>query len=361
MHKLARTLLANISDAPPPLAEEENEPFDTLDLRIIGIFVILIGALIGGFAPFVLPFFKSPSHWATLVLRSFAAGVILSLALVHVYVEGAERLESVEAFDGYPVSATCMIFGILLLVFLESMTRRWLKHLISKTAPTNPTEIDHHQEEQPEIMGKEGWSKEGKEGTSSHGHDHEHGHTHQCISVARASTGAMAHSNLTADNSSITYQLYAYMFEFACSVHSVIIGIALGVTVSGRKDAITLVIVLVFHQLFEGIGLGSTVIKAGFTFLKSSTMIVLYSLSTPIGIAAGIGIASTYDDSSLNAVVSQGVLGCISAGLLLYVALVQMIAEDFSMTENSKLWVQLASFASIVIGAGAMSVIGLWA
>ena len=101
MQMLSRTLLANISDAPPPLAEEENEPFDTLDLRIIGIFVILIGGLIGGFAPFALPFFKSPTHWATLVLRSFAAGVILALALVHIYVEGAEHLESVEAFDGY--------------------------------------------------------------------------------------------------------------------------------------------------------------------------------------------------------------------------------------------------------------------
>jgi len=270
---------------------------------------------------------------------------------VHVAVEGAERLESVEAFDGYPVSATCIIFGILLLVFLESMTRRWLKYLTSKTK----SQEQRLQEDQPEIGRKEDLSEEG---TSSH--DHGDGHTHQCISVAHASSGVLAHSNPENMNSS-THKVQAYMFELACSVHSVIIGIALGVTVSGRIDAINLVVVLVFHQLFEGIGLGSTVIKAGFSFLKSSMMIALYSLATPIGIAAGIGISSTYDEDSLNAAVSQGVLGCISAGLLLYVALVQMIAEDFSMTENSKLWVQLASFTSIVVGAGLMSVIGIYA
>ena len=203
--------------------------------------------------------------------------------------------------------------------------------------------------------------KEGAASTSTSTSHHDYDHNHQCISVAPASSVVMAHSNLEASTSSFKYQLYAYMFEFACSAHSIIIGIALGVTVSGRQDAITLVVVLVFHQLFEGIGLGSTIIKGGFTFLKCSTMIVVYSLSVPIGIAAGIGIASTYDESSINAAVSQGVLECISAGLLLYVALVQMIAEDFSMTENSKLWVQLASFTSIVIGAGIMSVIGMWA
>ena len=59
-----------------------------------------------------------------------------------------------------------MIFGILFVVFLECMTRRWLQHLTSKTALKPPTGINHHHNEQNEIVTKEGWMKEGADATS---------------------------------------------------------------------------------------------------------------------------------------------------------------------------------------------------
>ena len=69
-------------DSPPSSSNEEVQ--STLDLRIASIFVILVAAAAGGLAPIVFKCFRSPGHPATLILRSIAAGVILSLALVHV-------------------------------------------------------------------------------------------------------------------------------------------------------------------------------------------------------------------------------------------------------------------------------------
>jgi len=55
------------------------------------------------------------------------------------------------------------------------------------------------------------------------------------------------------------------------------------VTVDGRSQAIALLIALCFHQALEGIGLGSTLVRAGFTLIKSSIMVLTYAVTTPIG------------------------------------------------------------------------------
>lgn len=82
-------------------------------------------------------------------------------------------------------------------------------------------------------------------------------------------------------------------------------GVALGVTVSGRGDVIALLVALIFHQGLEGVGLGSSIVKACFSMTKALVMILTYSLMTPMGIGIGIGIANTYDPSSLTALVAQ--------------------------------------------------------
>ena len=50
---------------------------------------------------------------------------------------------------------------------------------------------------------------------------------------------------------------------------------------------------------------------------------------TPLGIAIGLGVRETYDPSSATALIVQGVLDSISAGILLYAALVELLASDF--------------------------------
>lgn len=51
---------------------------------------------------------------------------------------------------------------------------------------------------------------------------------------------------------------------------------------------------------------------------------ILYGLTTPIGIAAGLGVRTTYNPNSNTANIVSGVLDSFSSGILLYTGLVEV-------------------------------------
>ncbi|KAJ9515114.1 hypothetical protein QJQ45_028915 [Haematococcus lacustris] len=161
------------------------------------------------------------------------------------------------------------------------------------------------------------------------GHDTMDPHGHGC-----ARTNHMAMQAAAISSSSLRQQAMAMMFELGCIFHSFIIGLTLGVETKDRQAVIGLTVALCFHQWLEGIALGGFIINAGLSAWKGLTMIVVYSLTCPIGVAVGVGIANSYDPSSVAALAVQGVLNGVSGGMLLYVALVMIIAEDFTRQDT---------------------------
>lgn len=51
---------------------------------------------------------------------------------------------------------------------------------------------------------------------------------------------------------------------------------------------------------------------------------LLYGLTTPIGIAVGLGARTTYNPGSTTASIVSGVLDSLSAGILMYTGLVEV-------------------------------------
>ena len=51
---------------------------------------------------------------------------------------------------------------------------------------------------------------------------------------------------------------------------------------------------------------------------------MLYGLTTPIGIAVGLGVKTTYNPGSTTASIVSGVLDSLSSGILLYTGLVEV-------------------------------------
>lgn len=92
-------------------------------------------------------------------------------------------------------------------------------------------------------------------------------------------------------------------------------------------------------------------------------MIIVYSLTCPVGIAIGIGVAETYDGESVRARGIQGAFNGVSGGMLLSISLVQLIAEDMSKAFNggSGRGVRLLSYAALILGAGFMCMLAVWA
>ncbi|OAA66704.1 Zinc/iron permease, fungal/plant [Niveomyces insectorum RCEF 264] len=163
-------------------------------------------------------------------------------------------------------------------------------------------------------------------------------------------------------------QIAAFLIlEFGVIFHSVIIGLNLG---TAGDEFTTLYPVLVFHQSFEGLGIGARLSAIPFPerpgkFLKALPWLLCmaYGLTTPIAIAIGLGLRTTYNGGSYTANVVSGVLDSISAGILIYTGLVELLARDFLFNpERSRDGVRITFMVvCLFLGTGIMALLGKWA
>jgi len=155
-----------------------------------------------------------------------------------------------------------------------------------------------------------------------------------------------------------------YILELGIAMHSVIIGISLATTVGSAF--ISLVIALIFHQFFEGVALGGRIASLKFSPREVMPWILAmwFTFSTPFGVALGIGIRQSYNGDSVTALIVQGTFDSCSAGILLYTALVQLIATEMNDNKNFRDMStkgQVVQFIALWLGAAAMAIVGKWA
>jgi zinc transporter 1/2/3 len=169
---------------------------------------------------------------------------------------------------------------------------------------------------------------------------------------------------LDIEERSFQQQIAAFLIlEFGVIFHSVIIGLNLGT--AGSKFS-TLYAVLVFHQSFEGLGIGARMSAIPFPKRVSWlpwALCATYGLTTPIAIAIGLGLRTTYNGGSYTANIVSGLLDAISAGILMYTGLVELLARDFlfnpELTRSSKR--QAFMIFNVFLGAALMALLGKWA
>lgn len=156
--------------------------------------------------------------------------------------------------------------------------------------------------------------------------------------------------------------LQCLLLEAGILFHSVFIGMAL--SVSTGPAFVVLLIAISFHQTFEGLALGSRIAAIpsfSTTSLKPWFMSVLYGITTPIGQAIGLAVHTLYDPASQFGLLMVGIVNAISAGLLLYAGLVQLLAEDF-LSDHSYVDLQgrkrLEACAAVVAGSMLMAFVG---
>ena len=167
----------------------------------------------------------------------------------------------------------------------------------------------------------------------------------------------------TARRLAFSQQIAAFLIlEFGVIFHSVIIGLNLGVAGS---EFSTLYPVLVFHQSFEGLGIGARMSTIPFRHGSRLPWLLCaaYGLTTPISIAIGLGLKTTYNPGSFTANVVSGVLDSMSAGILIYTGLVELLARDFLFNplrtkDNKRLTFMMVC---VFLGAGLMALLGKWA
>jgi zinc transporter 1/2/3 len=155
-----------------------------------------------------------------------------------------------------------------------------------------------------------------------------------------------------------------FILEFGIIFHSVFIGLTLAVSGS---EFDTLFVVLIFHQTFEGLGLGSRLAITPWPKHRRWTPYILalaYGLSTPIAIAVGLGVRKSYPPGSATTLIVNGVFDSISAGILIYTGLVELMAHEFMFSrsmQKASIRTLLAAFGTMCLGAGLMALLGKWA
>ncbi|KAB1216865.1 Zinc transporter 1 [Morella rubra] len=272
---------------------------------------------------------------------AFAAGVILATGFVHILPDAFESLTSPcigeNPWGKFPFTGFVAMMAAIGTLMVDSFATGYYKRLhFNKTKQVTADE---------------------EMGDEHAGHVHVHTHpTH-----GHAHGPAATHSEDSNAAELIRFRVVSQVLELGIVAHSVIIGISLGA--SGSPDTIkTLLAALSFHQFFEGMGLGGCISQAQFKTRSAAIMATFFSLTTPVGIAIGIGISSVYNENSPNALIIEGIFDAASAGILIYMALVDLLAADFMNPRvQNNLRIQLGANLSLLLGAACMSVLAKWA
>ena len=93
-------------------------------------------------------------------------------------------------------------------------------------------------------------------------------------------------------------------------------------------------------------------------------MVLAFGATTPVGQAIGLLVHGFYDPQSQVGLLMVGVMNAISAGLLLFAGLVQLLAEDFLSEKSYKVLRgrrRVHAFCAVAGGAALMAVVGAFA
>ncbi|OAA73630.1 Zinc/iron permease [Cordyceps fumosorosea ARSEF 2679] len=331
-----------------------------IGLRVGLLFVILATSALGVFGPLFLQ--RAMGRNLSLLftfLKQFGTGIVISTAFVHLYTHATLMFENKCLGNlGYEGVTSAIVMAGLFLSFIVE----YIGHRI--------------------VLAKE-------------------------KSVAALSMQEKSQSMFSVEVVTIL------VLEAGILFHSLLIGLTL--VVAADQYFITLFIVIVFHQVFEGLALGTRIATIGtnrdahshahaaavaqngnavdatspsnvapatshtallapqqtegLSLRKKLGLASLFAFVTPLGMAIGIGVLNTYNGKDPATIIAIGTLDAVSAGILIWVGVVEMWAGDWmlgshgnkaELADAKPLTVGIAGFG-LIGGLVVMSVLGKWA
>ncbi|KAK7266139.1 hypothetical protein RIF29_18779 [Crotalaria pallida] len=300
-----------------------------LKFKLIAIATTLVASLIGVCLPILGQkcSYLNPENDFFFLVKAFAAGVILATGFIHILPDAFEALTNPclgeKPWGKFPLTGFVAMVAAIGTLILEAFVMGYLKRSeLMKAQPLNEDEEIH-------------------ENHASHGH------SSAIVSNRSDSSDLLRHS------------LVSQILELGIVVHSIIVGISLGVSESPNTIK-PLLAALSFHQCFEGVGLGGCISQAQIKNHTIAIMVLFFCLTMPFGIGVGIGISHIYNENSPKALIVEGVLLSASAGVLIYMALVDLLATDFmDLKMLRRFRLQLGASIALLMGLSCMSILAL--
>ncbi|EJT81157.1 zinc-regulated transporter 2 [Gaeumannomyces tritici R3-111a-1] len=350
-------------------------------LRIASIFIILVGSLLGALFPIWLSRSRASGSGvfklAFFISKYFGAGVIVSTAFMHLIspaneILGKDCLKGL--LHGYDWSMAIVLMTVMTM-FLVELLASWFedKKLAadgngSSNAPydagkkrdVEAASLDDGAHSTAPAGSGRSVTEEPKEGLFvpevpevpapggagdhlGHGRKHVEGDSH--LAYAGKMTSIV-------------------ILEAGILLHSVFIGLTLAVA----SQFLVLFVVLVFHQTFEGLGLGSRLATFDWPADRRRwtpwIFGVVYGLTTPVAIAAGLGVKEALARDPTTRFMVQGICNAVSGGILLYTGVVELLAHEFMFNpamDRASMQYKLMAFSCMSLGAGLMALLAKWA
>ncbi|KAK5652340.1 hypothetical protein OQA88_10532 [Cercophora sp. LCS_1] len=364
-----------------------------LGARISAIFVILMTSSLATLFPVCatrLPKLCIPRH-VYLFARYFGAGVIIATAFIHLLAPAYEEIgpsSCVGLTGGWAeyVWPPAIAMTSVMLIFLVDFGAEWyveekygfahadVEAAITDSATASTTSKENETQAERKVESDTSTDNDQRPRSTTqcshqflHSADQDpHPHTHAQINAHGAADVEKTDSvwgSCSEVERAFRQQITAFLvLEFGVIFHSVIIGLNLGVV---GKEFSSLYPVIVFHQAFEGLGIGARLsmipFPNRFTWLPWA-LCAAYGLTTPLAIGIGLGLKTQYDAGSFTASVVSGLLDSISAGILLYTGLVELLARDFLFNkERSRVGRDIVfMLVCLFLGTAVMALLGKW-
>ena len=395
LHQFAASVSAASCEEGAGDDEECRDEAAALRLKMVAVAAILIAGAVGVAIPLVGRRRRggggggeggSSGGGMFVLAKAFAAGVILATGFVHMMHDAEEKFADpclpAMPWRRFPFPGFIAMLAALGTLVMEFVGTRFYERrhgeeaaAAAATAARDDTTAlledgalagmaaaamssDDEKQDAMHIVGMRAHA-------AAHQHSHAHGHD-ACdggaVYDAHAHAHAQGHGHGSEERPSQAHHVVvSQILEMGIVSHSVIIGLSLGVSQSPCTIK-PLVAALSFHQFFEGFALGGCISEAQFKNFSALLMAFFFAITTPAGITVGAGIASFYNANSPRALVVEGILDSMSSGILIYMALVDLIAADFlsrRMSCNPRL--QVCSYVALFVGAIAMSSLAIWA
>jgi len=253
----------------------------------------------------------------------FAGGVFIGACLLDLLPDVEEKVGEVmkqikEAYDvevEYPVSQFIMVLGFLLILLIEQSVlhfqEQWLAEL----------------EREPLL------SRSRRPSTGSYGSIHDNDAVTPILHEAHSSVDGHSHSHVGHG----VFQhsaLRATLLLVALSFHSIFEGLTIGLQDS-ESELLTIFVAVLAHKAVMAFSMGLNLASSTLSLRAVLVSNVVFSLASPLGTAAGIGLADL--PSSLPQDICNGLLQGMAAGTFLYITFFEVLPHEINVPEK-RLW-----------------------
>jgi zinc transporter 1/2/3 len=268
-------------------------------LKIVFSAAVLVTGAAGVLLPWVL---RSAARNERFVAwgDTFAGGVLGGAGLIHLLSGGAAGFRQIVPTLRYPLAFALAGLGFLLILLIEGVI----------VADPSPGESPLH--------------------CGSRGASHE--------------IGPRAHTERR--------HPYTLVLLLVLSVHSIILGVALGAQ-SSLTSALAIFLAIMAHKGMAGFAVGVSYRRSGAALRRMTPVAAFFSVMTPIGILAGTAVDTLVPAGGR--LLFEAIFNSVGAGTFLYIATLDIIRTEFELPgDNWQKWLLATA------GFGIRAALAVW-